>query len=161
MDRLPDITSPFRLDFAKTEIVGDGAEMIDCYARHRAVALTDPFSPGFWSMVMNLASRSTFTRDSKTDVARRERENPASAGALIGMALSRPPLARWLAERLNAPSITGFASGGIFRNWPTDEDFLNWHDDVTPTGRDHAATHRPDARYVDRAARRRRLPSTT
>lgn len=127
---LNELPSPFLIDRTLTRIDGDAEPVRRCFIQHRAVALTQAFTPAFLNTLMALADRSEYIRDTTYDLAHREREAPGIAGGALALALRRENLLVWLQSVTQSlPLLT--VDGDIMRNWPGDADRLYWHDDLS------------------------------
>lgn len=121
-------TSTPRIGPLETIIPGEKVAKAEFAARH-ALVCADMLDPEMLCKLMALCDRAVFVSSPVDRLGHRAIEQPRVAGTAVTLALSRPPLFRWL-ERVTGCGRIVSVDGQIVQMTPQTGDELVWHDDL-------------------------------
>ncbi len=119
---------PVSIGSLRTRVHAAHRDYAPIFARHRALVCGDLIEPDFLDKLIARCRDGGFVADTVARLGSREIEVPPRVGSILTLALSRPPLLRWL-EAVTGCGPLARADGRVVQARANGVDALDWHDD--------------------------------
>lgn len=123
------IPSPFRIGRTETRLFDPPETHAETFARHRAVALDNPFDPALLDLIRRTARDGEWTTDTIHGIGHRQIEATPRAGRAMSFALRRPALYDWLSQLTGCGPLVD-VDGPVGQTRAGSGEAIGWHNDL-------------------------------